>query len=56
MLRAIDIYTGRLLWEKSIPGVGKLYDNTAHNPVPMQLAPTTSPLLMGSMLCMSNAA
>jgi len=32
MLRAIDIYTGRLLWEKPIPGVGKLYDNTAHQP------------------------
>jgi outer membrane protein assembly factor BamB len=32
MLRAMDIYTGRLLWEASLPGVGKLYDNTAHQP------------------------
>jgi outer membrane protein assembly factor BamB len=31
-LRAIDIYTGRLLWETSLPGVGKAYDNTAHQP------------------------
>ena len=32
LLRAIDIYTGRLLWETSLPGLGKLYDNTAHQP------------------------
>lgn len=32
MLRAMDIYTGRLLWETTIPGLGKLYDNTAHQP------------------------
>lgn len=31
-LRAIDIYTGRLLWEASLPGVGKFYDNLAHQP------------------------
>lgn len=31
-LRAIDIYTGRLLWEKELPGVGKVYDNTSHQP------------------------
>jgi outer membrane protein assembly factor BamB len=31
-LRAIDIYTGRLLWETTLPGVGKVYDNTAHQP------------------------
>jgi outer membrane protein assembly factor BamB len=30
MLRAIDIYTGRLLWETHLPGVGAAYDNTAH--------------------------
>ncbi|MGL4551361.1 MAG: PQQ-binding-like beta-propeller repeat protein, partial [Gemmataceae bacterium] len=29
-LRAIDIYTGRLLWTASLPGLGQLYDNTAH--------------------------
>lgn len=31
-LRAIDIYTGRLLWEVRLPGLGKVYDNTAHQP------------------------
>lgn len=31
-LRAMDIYTGRVLWETRIPGVGSLYDNTAHQP------------------------
>src|SRR5262249_35202665 len=31
-LRAIDVYTGRLLWEVKLPGLGKLYDNTAHQP------------------------
>jgi outer membrane protein assembly factor BamB len=32
LLRALDIYTGRLLWETSLPGVGALYNNTAHQP------------------------
>ena len=32
MLRALDIYTGRLLWEARLPGVGKVYDNTSHQP------------------------
>jgi len=32
LLRALDIYTGRVLWESSLPGVGALYDNTAHQP------------------------
>lgn len=32
MLRAMDIYTGRVLWEASLPGVGELYNNTAHQP------------------------
>lgn len=31
-LRAIDIYTGRLLWETKLPGLGKVYNNTAHQP------------------------
>jgi outer membrane protein assembly factor BamB len=30
LLRAMDIYTGRLLWETRLPGVGTLYDNLAH--------------------------
>jgi outer membrane protein assembly factor BamB len=30
MLRAIDVYTGRLLWTAKFPGLGLLYDNTAH--------------------------
>ena len=32
ILRAMDIYTGRVLWEASLPGIGELYDNTAHQP------------------------
>jgi outer membrane protein assembly factor BamB len=32
IMRALDIYTGRLLWEASLPGIGQLYDNTAHQP------------------------
>ncbi len=32
LLRAIDIYTGRLLWEARLPGLGAIYDNTAHQP------------------------
>ena len=31
-LRAIDVYTGRLLWQTSLPGVGSYYDNTSHFP------------------------
>lgn len=30
MLRAVDAYTGRLLWRRELPGVGKYYDNYAH--------------------------
>ncbi|NUQ62281.1 MAG: PQQ-binding-like beta-propeller repeat protein [Pirellulales bacterium] len=32
MLRALDIYTGRLLWQKGLPALGKFYDNTDHQP------------------------
>jgi outer membrane protein assembly factor BamB len=32
MLRAVDVYTGRLLWQKSLPGLGKFYDSTNHQP------------------------
>jgi outer membrane protein assembly factor BamB len=32
VLRAIDIYTGRLLWETRLPGLGKAYDNHSHQP------------------------
>lgn len=32
MIRALDIYTGRLLWQKKLPGLGRYYDNTAHQP------------------------
>lgn len=32
LLRAMDIYTGRVLWEAQLPGIGSLYDNTAHQP------------------------
>ncbi|MGH7127896.1 MAG: PQQ-binding-like beta-propeller repeat protein, partial [Planctomycetaceae bacterium] len=30
MLRAVDVYTGRLLWERDLPGVGAYYDVTRH--------------------------
>jgi len=32
ILRAVDVYTGRLLWEKTIKNLGKFYDNTSHHP------------------------
>ena len=32
ILRAVDIYTGRLLWETKLPGLGKAYDSTFHQP------------------------
>jgi len=31
-IRAQDVYTGRVLWERELPGFGKVYDNTAHQP------------------------
>jgi outer membrane protein assembly factor BamB len=31
-LRATDVYTGRVLWKTDLPGVGKPYNNTAHQP------------------------
>ncbi len=32
LLRSVDVYTGRLLWEKKIQGFGEYYDTTAHFP------------------------
>jgi len=32
MLRAVDVYTGRLLWERDFVDLGKFYDNTSHQP------------------------
>ena len=32
MLRALDIYTGRLLWQAQLPKLGHFYDNTSHQP------------------------
>lgn len=31
-LRALDIYTGRMLWETRLPGVGSVFDNMSHQP------------------------
>jgi outer membrane protein assembly factor BamB len=31
-LRAVDVYTGRLLWQRELPGLGRYYDNTDHQP------------------------
>ncbi len=32
LMRALDIYTGRLLWETRLPGVGFFFNNLAHQP------------------------
>jgi outer membrane protein assembly factor BamB len=32
LVRSIDIYTGRLLWETPLPGVGAFYNNLSHQP------------------------
>jgi outer membrane protein assembly factor BamB len=32
LMRATDIYTGRLLWEAPLPGVGDFYNNVLHQP------------------------
>jgi len=32
MIRATDIYTGRLLWKRTLEDVGKFYDRTGHEP------------------------
>ncbi|MCD6365718.1 MAG: PQQ-binding-like beta-propeller repeat protein, partial [Planctomycetes bacterium] len=32
LMRAVDVYTGRVLWERHIKDVGKFYDHTAHYP------------------------
>jgi len=32
ILRSIDVYTGRLLWEKDLPEVGYYYRHTSHHP------------------------
>jgi outer membrane protein assembly factor BamB len=32
MLRAVDVYTGRLLWDREFRDLGKFYDNTSHQP------------------------
>ncbi|MFN4257745.1 MAG: PQQ-binding-like beta-propeller repeat protein [Gemmataceae bacterium] len=32
LFRALDIYTGRILWETKLPGVGRFYDISAHQP------------------------
>ncbi|HZZ72096.1 MAG TPA: PQQ-binding-like beta-propeller repeat protein [Pirellulales bacterium] len=32
MLRAMDIYTGRVLWQVTLPGFGAFYNNTVHQP------------------------
>jgi outer membrane protein assembly factor BamB len=32
LLRALDAYTGRLLWEAPLPGLGDFYNNVLHQP------------------------
>jgi len=31
-MRAMDVYTGRVLWEVPLPGIGDAYNNTTHEP------------------------
>lgn len=30
MLRCVDVYNGRVWWERDLPGLGEYYDNTSH--------------------------
>ncbi len=32
MLRCVDVYTGRVWWERDLPGLGKFYEYTGHQP------------------------
>lgn len=32
MLRCVDVYNGRVWWERELPGLGTYYNNTAHHP------------------------
>jgi outer membrane protein assembly factor BamB len=32
MLRCVDVYNGRVWWERDLPGVGEYYNNTGHHP------------------------
>ncbi len=32
MLRAVDVYTGRLIWQRAMKEVGVYYNNTGHHP------------------------
>lgn len=32
VLRAVDVYTGHLHWQRHFKGLGKFYDNTSHQP------------------------
>lgn len=32
MLRCVDVYTGRVWWERDLPGLGEYYNNTSHHP------------------------
>ena len=31
-IRAMDVYTGRVLWERELAEIGEAYDNTSHQP------------------------
>ena len=32
MLRCVDVYTGRMIWERDLPGLGTYYNETGHFP------------------------
>ena len=43
MLRAVDVYTGRLLWETGCPASARPTTTPSTSPAPTPAAPTTSP-------------
>ena len=32
LIRAVDVYTGRMMWERQFPDLGKFYAHTGHQP------------------------
>ncbi len=47
IMRAVDVYTGRLLWERKIKDLGRFYDNTLHHPGAGQIGSNYISLLDG---------
>ena len=41
MLRCVDVYTGRVMWQRSLPGLGKYYNTTRHFPGAGEIGPSS---------------